>query len=95
LERYRQQYALEHGNNDNDDFEGGEDEIDSGCGVLNKLEKMYMIGESHMTGIIIQHVRSNPISIQQLLSKNCLRSSMPIHVCHRACSDRSKGLPTA
>jgi len=39
LERYRQQYALEHGNDD-DDFEGGgEDEIDSGCGVSNKLEK--------------------------------------------------------
>ena len=28
-----------------------------------------MIGESLMTGVIIQHVRSNPISIQQLLSK--------------------------
>ena len=40
LERYRQQYALEHGNDNDDDFEGGgEDEIDSGCGVSNKLEK--------------------------------------------------------
>ena len=38
LERYRLQYVLEHGNNDNDDFEGGEDKIDSGCGS-NKLEK--------------------------------------------------------
>jgi len=29
LHIYRQQYVLEHGN-DNDDFEGGEDEIDGG-----------------------------------------------------------------
>jgi len=38
LERYRQQYVLEHGN-DNDDFEGGEDEVD--CVRSKKLENSH------------------------------------------------------
>ena len=37
LEHYRQQYVLEHGDDD-DDFEGGEDEIDGGS---KKLENSH------------------------------------------------------
>ena len=70
LERYRQQYALEHGN---DDFE--EERMKLIVVVVCRInwKKMYMIGESLMTGIIIiQHVCNNPISIQQLQSKKLL-----------------------
>jgi len=37
LERYRHQYVLEHGN-DNDDFEGGQDEIDGGSKKLENSQ---------------------------------------------------------
>ena len=70
-------------------------------GVSNKLEKMNMICESLMTGIIIiiiQHVRSNAIfDLTAVVKKNSLCCSKPVRVCRYrvVCGDISNGLLTA